>query len=147
MEGVHKAISPPCLRAPFIFHSAQYMQAIFWNESQRACGGIGNHSSIDGSLLGRSAPRCISALVIRGADAPIVFCVPLGHRKAEGLVGMSGSYGIIKVVCVSIMLPTKIEPCLRILMGEDRIVAADVLESRVINLRARPRIPTAWRDR
>src|SRR5580698_4888132 len=69
-----------------------------------------------------------------------------GQRKAERLVGLRSSDRIIEVVCVSVLLVAKVEPGVRILMSEERIVSADVGVSLKTDGWAREGVPGTCRD-
>src|SRR5579859_3699078 len=72
MKGIDKAVSAPCLLAPFGLHRSKHMKAIRRKEWQRSSRRIRNDRPIHWSLKRWTAPGSITTGVVRCADAPIV---------------------------------------------------------------------------
>ena len=63
------------------------------------------------------------------------------QREAEKPVRLGGGYGVLEEVGIGIAFPAKVEPGLRILVGEERIVPGDVLQPLILDHGPRPGFP------
>src|SRR5690242_10370490 len=129
IESISEAVLRPNLFAIRPADMTQHSDAILEEKWKRAPGRAGNDTAVhrtERAAIDRGAtPRGVPFHVIRSADAPKIFAVigkTIAERKTEKFVGFSGLDGIVKIVRVSVAFVAEVEPCVRILVRENRIV-------------------------
>src|SRR6185503_18995609 len=147
MKCIDKTVASPRLLTPFVAHGAKDRNAIDRKKCKRTSRGAGHDCAIQRTQRGWTSPRGIATLIVGRRYAPVVLVIPLGIREAERLMSLGGGDGILEVVRPVVALVAEVEPCLRVLVGEEWIVAADVGEALVVNDRALPGFPGFGADR
>src|SRR5205823_8919432 len=107
-----------------------------------------HHTSVNRPLRRRSAPSGIAIYIIGRRYSPQVFAVirkTVVKRQAKKFVSLCRLYRIVEVTGVSVMLAAKIEPGMRILMGKYGIVAGNVIDPLIADLRPAPGSPRIHR--
>ena len=146
MERIGETVAAPCFVAVVVFQRAKDAQALRGEKRKGAGRGGWNYRSVDWAEERWASPCGVAVLPVGCGDAPEVFGVAAIQAEAEGLVSACRDDGVGEVVGVGVAAVCEVEPRVRELMDEERVVAADVGVGAELDLWAGEVVPVVRRD-
>ena len=149
IEGIDEPVPSPGLGIPFP-NRAQHLHTIGIKKRQRAARCTRNDAAIELADPRRSSPGLISRSRVRSSNPPEMVAVVgklLAQRKAELFMRRRCLHRVLKIVGVGVALAAEIEPGLRVLMREQRVVPRNIFQILELDRRPRPSLPCFGRNR